>query len=420
MINEVIPSMEFGVKYNATCESLPIPVGDFPACFVYFFDHSGKHPQASRGYSIGGPFAGIGDRDERGAAPRARYLGEKPVFDGVVLGAIGRVVHHDKSQPDSVGERDEVLFDDVVGAGIGPAAVTKDNEHFGLRVERLKMLIPACFDIVAYKLGSVVACADSEVSRVSGDVVDSVRDNCPLGEGGKVVVKSLWRGSAEHVSLTLEVADKFLLLGVDADNRDTGFYAQLLDSTDFLELLVPALGFAHRDVLAERPRPESAFLDEPADVVFRDIHSTADKLPSDSRDIDVKPDDVLVHRVACHMLGRYLQKALLPFRMLGYFVLRAASRLADSAVAWTDFLSKFANSFANRLCGNFEKLAQRLYRKTVGPDRLACNKKPSLPFIECHKKCFFLFFKPYWGFLFQSCNYLENNYKDTKISPVIC
>ena len=419
MVNQVVPFVEFMVEDNAAGECLPIPVGDFPACFVDFLDHTGEHFQSGVGHGFRSPFTGIGDGEKWITAPGVRYLGEKPVFDGVVLGAIRGIVHDDNPQPDSVGERDEILLDDVMGAGIGAAAVAKNDNHFGIGIEMSEMLVPAGFDVVADKLGGVVAGADGEVPRVAGNVVDPVRDNDAVGERGEVVVKGLRSGCAEYGPLALEVADRLLSLGVDADNRNAGFDTNPLDGADFLELLVPPLDFAHRDILAERPRPEPVFPDEPADVIFGNVYSAAGKLPSDSGSIDIEPDRALVHRVACHMLGHYSHKAFPPFRMLGYFVFRTASWLADSAVAGTRFLTKFTNSLAYRLCGNFEKLAQRLYRKAVGPDRLACNKKPSLPFIECHKECFFLFFKLYWEFLLQLCNCLEFNYKNTKIFPVV-
>ena len=419
MINQVIPIVEFGVENDATCENLPIAVGDFPSCFVDFVDDTGEHLQTCIGYGFRSPFACVRDREKRLSAPRTGYLGEEPVFDWVVLGAVGRVMHHDNPHPDSVGERDEVLLDDVVGAGIGASAVAENDKHFGIGIKVSEMLVPTGLDVVADKLGGVVAGADGEVSGIVGNVIDSVRDNGPVGEGGEVVVKGLRSGCAEYGPLSLEVADKLLFLGVDADNRNAGFDTLPLDVADFLELLVPPLDFAHRDILAERPRLEPAFLDEPADVVFGNVCSATGELTSDSGSIDIEPDRALVHRVACHMLGHYSHKAFPPFRMLGYFVFRTASWLADSAVAGTRFLTKFTNSLAYRLCGNFEKLAQRLYRKAVGPDRLACNKKPSLPFIECHKECFFLFFKLYWEFLLQLCNCLEFNYKNTKIFPVV-
>lgn len=419
MINQVIPFMEIRVENDPSGECLNKPVCDFSACFVNLVYHSGEDFQPCRGHGLRSPHAGIGDGDKRGTAPRACYLGEEPVLDGVVLGAVGRVMHDDNLHPDSVGKVNEVLLNNTVGAGVGAAAIAEYNQHPGIGIDGAKVFSPAGFDVVTDKLGGVVAGADGEVSGVVGDVVDSVWDDDSVGESGEVVVEGLRSGSAEHGALPLEVAYGFLLLGVDADNRNAGFDTHPLDHADFFKLFVLALHFAHWDVLVERPRLETALLDESADVVCGDVYPALEKLTPDSGRIDVDPDDVLVHRVTCHMIGHYLQEALLPFRVLGDFVLRSTSRLADSALAGARLLPKFTNSLANRSCGNTEIFAQRLYCKTVDPDRLARNKKPSLPFIKCHKERYFLFIKPYWGFLSQFCNCLEFNYKNTKISPVI-
>lgn len=419
MVDKVVPFVEFGGENDPAGEFLPILVRDSPACFVDLMNHSGEDFQSGLGHCFRSPLSGVGGGEDRGSAPRARYLGEEPVLDGVVLGAVGRVVHHDNLQTYSVGEADEVLLDDVVGTGVGAASVTEYHHHPGIRIEGLQMLFPAGLDIVADELGGVVAGADGEVSCVAGDVVDAVRDDGPLGEGGEVVVECSGRSRAEHGSLPLEVADELLLLRVDADNRDAVLDAHLPDPADLLKLLVPAFDFAHRYVLAERPRPESAFPYEPTDMVFGDGYSAPEEFSPDGGSLDVEPHGIFVLWVARHVFFHHLHEAILPFWMLGDFVLRTASGLADSALSGTRFLSKFADSLANRLCGNFDKLAQRLYRKAVGTDRLARNKLPSLPFIECHKERYFLFLEAYWRFLLQSCNCLELNCKDTKISPVI-
>lgn len=420
MVDKVIPFVEMSVKNDSAGEFLSIAVGDFPACFVNLVYHTGENFQPGLGHGFRGPLAGIGGGEERGPAPRAGYLGEEPVLDRIVLGAVGRVVHHDNPQSNPVGEADEVLLDDVVGAGVGAAAVTEYHQHPGIRIEGLQMFIPAGLDVVAHELGGVVAGADGEVSSVAGDVIDAVRDDGSPGEGGEVVVECLWRSRAEHGALPLEVADKLLLLRVDADNRDAGLDAHLPDHADLFKLLVPSFDFAHRNVLAERPRPETAFPYESADMIFGDGYPAPEEFAPDGWSLDVEPHGALVLRVARHMFVHYLHETPLPFRMLGNLVLRTASGLADSALAGARFLTEFTDSLANRFCGNAEKLAQGLYRKTVGPDRLARNKMPSLPFIECHKERYFLFLETYWGFLLQSRNYLGINYKDTKISPVIC
>ena len=420
MLNQVIPFVELGVENDPSGKSFPISVGDFPACFVSLVDHAGEDLQPCLGHGFLSPLAGIRGGEYRCSAPGACYLGEEPVLDGVVLGAVGRVVHHDNLHSYPVGEADEVLLDDMVGAGVGAASVAEYHQHPCVGIGRTQMLPPAGLDVVAHELGGVVAGADGEVPSVSGDVVDAVRHDGPLGEGGEVVVERPGRSRAEHGALPLEVADKLLLLRVDADDRDAGLDANPLDLADFLELPVPPLDLAHRDVFAERPRLETASPYEAADMVFGDVRPALEELAPDGGGLDVEPDGVLVLRVTRHMLGHYLHEAFLPFRMLGDLVLRAASGPADPALAWARLLAKLADSFADRLCGNVEELAQGLYRKAVVPGRLARNKKPSLPFIECHKERHLLFLEPYWGFLLQPCICLVINYKDTKVSPFIC
>lgn len=148
-----------------------------------------------------------------------------------------------------------------------------------------------------------------------------------------------------------------------------------------------------------------------------DVRHALEELVPDGGSLDVEPNGVLVLRVTRHMFGHYLHKAFLPFRMLGDLVLCVSSRPANSTLSRPRLLAKHTDSVADRLCGNLEKLAQGLYRKAIIPDRLARNKKPSLPFIECHKERCLLFFEPYCGFILQSCNCLVINYKYTKISP---
>lgn len=420
MLNQVVPFVELGVEDDPSGEFFPISVGDFPACFVNLVDHAGEDLQPCLGHGFRSPFAGIVGGEYRRTAPGARYLGEEAVLDGVVLGAVGRVVHHDNLHPYPVGEADEVLLDDMVGTGVGAAAVAEYHQHPGIGIGCTQVPFPAGLDVVADELGGVVAGADGEVSGVSCDVVDAVRHDGSIGEGGEVVVERPGRSRAEHGALPFEVADELLLLRVDADDRDAGRDAHPLDLADLLELLVPAFDLAHRDVLAERPRLESAFPYEAADMVFGDVRSATEELAPDGGSLDVEPDGALVLGVARHVLGHYLHEALLPFRVLGDLVLRAAAGPSYPALAGTRLLAKLADSVADRLWGNLEELAQGLYRKAVVPDRLARNKKPSLPFIECQEERHLLFFKPYRGFLLQSCNCLVFNYKDTKISPFIC
>jgi len=420
MIDEVIPVVKRFVEDDSGGDSLPVAVVHLSACFVHFVNNAGEHPQSCFCSGTCSPVRGILDGEERCSAPGTRDLREEPVLDRVVLGAVRRVMHHDNLHSDAVGKSHEILFHDMVRAGIGSAAVAEDDKHAGIGIACAEMAVPVVGNVVAYKLGSVVAGADGKVPGVAGDIVNAMRDNRPLGESCEVVVECPWRRGAEHASRSLEVADKLLVLRINADYRNAMLGAETPDHADLLKLGIPAFNLPHGDILTERPSLETGLLYESSDVVEGDVVASGDEFFPDGRGLDAQPHCVFVLRVAGHVLGHYLKKAFSPLRVLGNLVLSTASRLAYSVLKDARFLAKFVNSFDYCPCGNSEKRTQRLYRATIGTRRLACNKMPSFAVIECHKKRFFFFVKPYWGFLLQSCNYLDFNYKDTKISPVIC
>ena len=99
------------------------------------------------------------------------------MFDGVVLGAVRRIVHHDYLEPDSLRKPHEVLFHDVVGTGVGSAAVAEYDKHPGVGVGLAQMPVPTVLYVVADKLGGVVAGAYGKVSGVVRDIINAMWDN---------------------------------------------------------------------------------------------------------------------------------------------------------------------------------------------------------------------------------------------------
>ena len=85
MINQVIPFLEVCVELDPSGEVVQVTVGDFPAGFVNLFDPTGEDLQPGFGHGFRSSPAGICNREDGCSAPRTRYLGEEPVFDGVVL-----------------------------------------------------------------------------------------------------------------------------------------------------------------------------------------------------------------------------------------------------------------------------------------------------------------------------------------------
>ena len=180
--------MESLVEDDLICKSVMERLAHLPACLICLVNDFGKDLQFLSRHGVCSPATGICGGVERCLAPRACYLGEEPVLDGVELGAVRRVVHDKYLHSDTVGEVHEVLLDNVVAAGVRSAAVTEDDKHTSIGIELPELIVPHALDIVADKLGSVVAGTYREIARGAGDVVDAVRHNRPLRECPEVVV----------------------------------------------------------------------------------------------------------------------------------------------------------------------------------------------------------------------------------------
>ena len=92
--NAVVPIMERIVEDDLISESDEERLIHFPFGFIHLVHNLSKDFQTFLCHGICSPAAGISDGEEWSSAPRAGYLGEEAVFNGVELGAVGRVVHY--------------------------------------------------------------------------------------------------------------------------------------------------------------------------------------------------------------------------------------------------------------------------------------------------------------------------------------
>ena len=90
---EVIPFVERVVEDDLSVEPFLERHMHLPLGFKHLVYNLRKDFQSLLCHGICRPAAGIGDGEERHSTPRACYLGEEAVLDGVELGAVGRVVH---------------------------------------------------------------------------------------------------------------------------------------------------------------------------------------------------------------------------------------------------------------------------------------------------------------------------------------
>ena len=149
---EVVPIVEGFVEDDLSGEPVLKRHMHLPFGFIHLVYNLCKYFQPLFCHGICRPEAGIGDGEERHSAPRASYLGEETVLDGVELGAVRRVVHDEDSQADAVGKVHEVLLDDTVPAGVGPAPVAEDDEHPCIRIEGFQVAVPDTLYVLAHEL----------------------------------------------------------------------------------------------------------------------------------------------------------------------------------------------------------------------------------------------------------------------------
>lgn len=213
------------------------------------------------------PVCRIFQRQQRRAAPTAGNLREEPVLNRVELGAIRRIMNKKKPDTQFVGKIHKVLLDDSVCAGVRSSSVAQDDKGMCIRVLLPQMILPYALDVVAHEPGGVVADSHRHIPHIFGDIVDAVRNNLSVGEGGEVVVKGPECTIGQGFSVTLEVPQHLLLLRVNADNGKPNGFRLLADGRDASELFVPVLDILQGEVLIEGTLPKYKRIKNLADVV---------------------------------------------------------------------------------------------------------------------------------------------------------
>ena len=159
------------------------------------------------------------------------------MLDGVVLGTAGGIVGDGDFE--AVGIAEGMLQGVLPGAGVAAvaaAAVGEDSELGGVGIAALTGGSPPVVETVDREERRVVGVADDDGAVVGEQVVDAVGNGEAVGEGAEVVVEDLDGLLFPGGAGVLEVADEFLLLGVDADQGAVLGGATTLEGGDELKL----------------------------------------------------------------------------------------------------------------------------------------------------------------------------------------
>ena len=173
--NKVVPFVAGFVKTDSFGEAFPVVLSESPADLVFFFDHTCENYKSGLCDSCSGSLTSILNSQKRGTAPGTGDVRKELVFDWVIFGAVWGIVHHYDAYSESFRKVHEVLLHDVVRAGIGAAPVTEYHKILGFLIYDREVLFPESLNVVAHKLGSVVACPYRYESNVVQDVEYAVR-----------------------------------------------------------------------------------------------------------------------------------------------------------------------------------------------------------------------------------------------------
>src|SRR5215469_16432553 len=122
------------------------------------------------------------DGTEDDALASTGHVGEKAMFDRIVLGGVRRIVSNSNFQAHVVGQRLQVLFEDQLRGAVATAAIAKQQQRPRIWMCLLSLGSPPLPDAIAGKFARVVAAAEIDVAAVALEIVQAVRDDVAVGE----------------------------------------------------------------------------------------------------------------------------------------------------------------------------------------------------------------------------------------------
>jgi len=242
-------------------------VGNAHALLVGLVDEPCSDLEAWGGPGTGGVGEEGVEAVQRPTGPVLRDFAEEAVLDGVPLGSARGVVGNGDDQTVRVAQAIlDLVLEGATPVAVAATAVGQDQEFGGVRIASLALIAPPALEVVGGELGRVVRGSHVEGAAVGEDVVDAVGHGESEGVGTEVVVVDEDGRLAPGTSRVLEVADEFLLLGVDGNDRLTGSGEAVPELGDVAELLVSVRIGAAGELLVIDPKGKAEL---PEDLGYR-------------------------------------------------------------------------------------------------------------------------------------------------------
>ena len=128
---------------------------------------------------------------EEHACAGASHMGKESPFNSIVLGTIRGVVCDPNFQTDRLAQPFQIVLKNILIGRIASTAIASQEDGCCVGIALLSDSIPVPFEGITGKFAGVVRKAKIEMASVSQWVVDSMRNDHPVGPTGKIVIKGL-------------------------------------------------------------------------------------------------------------------------------------------------------------------------------------------------------------------------------------
>ena len=201
-------------------------------------------------------------------------------------------------QTDAIRQFLQPVLEHVAISRVTSASIAEYQQRRGVRIICPPEVFPPVRDAITGKRAGVVTDADVEVAVVALEVVKAVRVDDATRQRRKVVVIGFDDLLGIGVPLPEEVADQFLLLGIDAENGRACVFVEAAVVVDDLELAVPLRVVLLRAFLQSFTSPHLVLGQQLGDDGNADTKATCGQLLRQSPQREVSPQHSFPHRIS--------------------------------------------------------------------------------------------------------------------------
>lgn len=166
---------------------------------------------------------------------------KESAFDWVVFATVARQVSDPDRDANRIAQLLQVILEQITIRSVASPAVAQQQDAVGIGVALLADAIPIPTQTIDGELARIVTEPEVNVTDVTSDVVDAVRNQLSIGPAWKIMIECLQRRCAVDSAFAIQPTKELLRFGVNREDRIAITLVLVLQFADAFKLL-PAIG----------------------------------------------------------------------------------------------------------------------------------------------------------------------------------